>query len=737
MKRALTIALTLALWIPAAFAQRKQITLETIYDPATRVYFSGAVQSGFEWVDDSTFVWPKTNEKGELIEWERFDTKNGKATPFFDAARLERALQDAGVSESEAKSAARRRTQTFDAKKSAIVLEAAGDLFLYSLGKQTATRLTSTPRREEIPAFSPDGQRVAFVRGNDLFVVDLASGRERQLTTDGNDHILNGRLDWVYEEEVYGRGKKAGYWWSPDSKRIAFLQLDETPVPTSTLVDHVPYHPKVDAYTYPNAGDPNPRMKLMIAPAGGGAIVTVDDERYSAIDHLIVRVGWNRDGSALTYEVQNREQTWLDLNSANPQSGSNRTLFRDATQAWIEPNDNPEFLPDGSFLWQSERSGYRHLYLYSADGKLVRQITNGNWEVRDLHGYDEKTQMVYFSGTERSPIGLDVYRIRLDGTGLQRISEKPGTHAAKFNPSKSLFIDNWSDVNTPNQARLHNADGSLVKIVSENLVSALAEYDLPRPELLQVKARDGFVMEAMMIRPSSFEPARKYPVYEYHYGGPHAQEVLNSWRGSLMQFLQLVANQGIVVWLCDNRSASGKGIVSAWPIYKHFGEVELRDMEDGLAWLKANPWIDGSCIMTNGWSYGGFMTTYALTHSKSFIAGIAGGTVSDWRDYDSIYTERYMLMPQNNPDGYRNSSPRWSAKELHGNLLLIHGTIDDNVHLQNTMQLVDELEKAGRPFEMKLYPRSQHGVRDPVLLLDLQRTELEFIRKNLLRAGGR
>lgn len=732
MKRALAVVFLFALALPA-FAQRKQITLETIYNPTTKVYLSGAVQNGFEWLDDSTFIWPRTNEKGDLLEWERFDTKSGKVTPFFDAAKLEHALVDAGVSEGEAKSAAHRRFQNFDAKKSAIAIEAAGDLFVYSLTKQTATRITSTPEAEEVPTWSPDGQRLAYVRGNNLFVADVTSGRERQLTTDGSAEILNGRLDWVYDEEVYGRGTKIGYWWSPDSRRIAFLRLDEHPVPASTIVDRVPYHPKAEVQRYPNAGDPNPLVKLMIAPAAGGTLVTVNDEKYSAIDHLIVRVAWNRDGSALTYMVQDREQTWVDLNSANPADGAPKTLFRDSTKAWIAPEDNPEFLPDGSFLWESERSGWRHLYLYKSDGTLVRQVTNGDWEVRKLHGYDDKTHAIYFSATERSPIGLDVYKINLDGTGLQRISEKPGTHSATFNPSLTLFVDNWSDIDTPNQARLHRADGSLVKVVSENLVPALNEYDLPHPQFLQVKARDGFVMEAMMIKPSNFDASKKYPVYEYHYGGPHAPQVVNAWRGTQTQFLQLIANQGIVVWICDNRTASGKGAVSTWPVYKNFGDPELRDMEDGLAWLKSNPWIDGSRIMTYGWSFGGYMTTYAMTHSKDFIAGIAGGTVSDWRDYDSIYTERYMLMPQNNPEGYKKSSPRFSAKDLSGNLLLLYGAVDDNVHVQNTVQLVYELEKAGKPFELKFYPKQQHGVRDPVLLEDLQRTILDFAKKNLLR----
>jgi len=725
MKRALLPLLLLLLCLPA-FAQRKEITLESIYNPSTKVYFSGAVQSGFQWLDDATFIWPRTDQKGDVVEWQRFDVKTGKTQPFFDRAAFQKALTQAGVSDDDAKSAATSKSQNFDAKKSAMVVEAGNDLFLYSLGKQTATRLTSTPAAEELPAFSPDGQRVAFVRANDLFVVDIGSGKERQLTTDGSAEILNGILDWVYDEEIYGRGTKRGYWWSPDSKRIAFLHFDEHGVPTYPTVDTIPYHPVAEVYNYPKAGDANPHVKLMIAPAGGGEVVTVDNDRYAG-DILIVRVGWTGDGSRLTYQVQNREQTWLDLDTDD-----GRTLIHETTKTWVSALDNPAFLADGSFLWQSERSGFQHLYHYKADGTLIRQITSGDWEIGEFHGIDEKNAWIYFSSTERTNLGVDIDRVKLDGSGFQRLTGKAGTHAAKFSPSFAYFVDNWSDINTPNQARLHRADGSAVKVVDENLVPALADYNLPKPQFLQVKTRDGVMLDALIIKPSSFDPAKKYPVYEYHYGGPHAQQVTNAWKGQTMKFLQLIAQQGVVVWICDNRAASGKGAVSAWNLYKRFGEIELRDMEEGLDWLAAQPWIDGARIMTYGWSYGGFMTSYAMTHSKRFIAGIAGGTVADWRDYDSVYTERYMLMPQNNPDGYKSSSPRWSAKDLHGNLLLIHGAIDDNVHPQNTMQLVYELEKAQVPFRMKLYPKSQHGVRDLDLLYDLQKTILDYVKEQLL-----
>lgn len=726
MKRLL---LLLLLTLPL-FAQKKVITYEAIYDPVEKVNFSGTVMSGVEWLDDSTFMWPKRDEKGTFVEWRVYDVATGKDRTLFDRAKVQAALEATGLAADVAKDAATADAATFDAKKSAVVMDIGDDLYLYSLTRNTATRLTSAPGEEENPAFSPDGKKIAFIRDADLYVVDLA-GRERRLTTDGSAKILNGKLDYVYQEEVYGRGQWAAFWWSPDSTRLAFLQLDETPVPDVVITDHIPYHMKQETIAYPKAGDPNPRVKLFVTRASGGARTEMDTERYTGGEFLIVNVGWNRDGSALTYQVQNREQTWLDLVSASPSDGKGKTLFRETTQAWVDPIANPMFLEDGSFLWQSERSGFRHIYNYKADGTLVRQVTNGEWEVRDLHGVDKT--YVYFSGTERSVRDSDVYRVKLDGSGFQRLSENAGSHAATFNESMTRYVDRWNDIRTPDQVRLYTSDGKLTRVIDENRATLLGEYELPQPEFLQVKNRDGFVMEAMIIKPTNFDPSKKYPVYQFLYGGPHAQQVVNRWRGQGGLFLQLVAQQGIIVWMCDNKTASGKGAVSTWPVYKNFGETELRDIEDGITWLKQQPYVDGDRVLLNGWSYGGFMVSYALTHSKMFSAGIAGGTVADWRDYDSIYTERYMLMPQNNPEGYKKSSPRFAAKDLHGNLLLLHGTIDDNVHLQNTIQFAWELQQAGKPFEMMLYPKARHGVRDKKSVNHLNHVIFDFTKRNLLK----
>jgi dipeptidyl-peptidase-4 len=600
------------------------------------------------------------------------------------------------------------------------------------LNTDTAMRLTTDPAEEQEEDFSPDGRAISFVRGNDLYVFDLAGRRERRLTKTGGETNLNGRLDWVYEEEVYGRGNKRAYWWSPDSARIAYLSTDEKPVRNFPVVDHIPRAQVLENTPYPLAGDPNPLVRLGIVGAAGGETRWVDTASYQPTDLLVVRVAWSPDSRRVVYQAQNREQTFLDLNAADAASGKTTRLFQEKTKAWVEPvDDNPRWLADGSFLWRSERTGWLHLYHYAADGRLIKQLTDGRWEVRGLDGVDEPGGWVYFHGTEHSHIAEHVYRVKLDGTGLARLTRTEGSHSASFNPTNTLFMDTWSDVNTPAQVRLHGADGSPVRVVEENRVAALGGYKLGKTEFLQVKTRDGFVMEAMMIRPPDFDPSKKYPVLEFTYSGPHAPQVKNGWGGSTYMWHQLLAQRGYIIWYLDNRTASGKGAESAWPVYKNFGPLELRDLEDGLGYLRTLPYVDGSRIGIWGWSFGGYMTSYALTHSRSYKLGIAGGTVSDWANYDSIYTERYMLTPEHNPEGYKAGGPLAAAANLSGKLLLIHGAIDDNVHVANTIQFVYALQQAGKQFDLMLYPKSRHGVTDPLLVSHMRRMMTDFILRNL------
>jgi dipeptidyl-peptidase-4 len=740
IRQTLPIALliaTTALAQPASPAPKKslrELTLENIYDPKKQVAFAGAPQSGFVWLDDKTIVWPRTDEKRKVVEQVVLDLETGKRRPLFDAAKLEAAAKKlTGVSEEEARDLPLQKAWTFSPDNRTTVVALSGDLYLYDLTSDSLTRLTEVTGEEQEASFSPDGKVVGFVRNNNIYVVDLATRRERQLTIDGNDDTLNGILDWVYQEEIYGRGTFKAYWWSPDSSRIAYIRLDERKVPRFTVVDHIPYGQTLELTPYPKPGDPNPIASLLTVPVGGGTPSTINTQKYDADEPLIVNVDWLPDSSAVVFQIQNREQTWLDVVRASVDASAPRLLFRETTKAWVERQENPVWLKDGSFLWLSERSGFNHIYHYAADGTLRRQVTNGQWEARTIHGVDASEQWIFFSGTERSVLGTDVYRVRIDGSGLQRLSDAAGQHMAVFNPSMTMYVETWTTLQRPARVAAYRADGALARVVDENESAALTQYTFARPEFVQVRARDGFVMEAIVIRPPDFNAAKKHPVYQHTYAGPHSQQVRNSWRGSEFLWWQFLASKGIVVFVLDNRTASGKGAQSAWPAYKRFGEQELRDLEDGAKWLASQPGIDGSRMLLNGWSYGGFMTTYAMTHSTVWSAGIAGGTVADWRDYDSIYTERYMLVPDHNKEGYEASSPRFAAKNLHGRLLMLHGLIDDNVHVQNTIQFGYELQKANIPFQLMLYPKSRHGVTDLQLIAHMRTTMWEFVEASLLR----
>ena len=727
----LSVSATLALWLAAAVSAQspaRPLSIDAIYDPGTRVDFSGAPPTGLEWMDDSTYL--QTRRTGGGVEWLKVDAASGRTSPLFDLSRMETALARLpDVTRQEATRYARSNDVVFNPTRTGMLVTIGTDLHFYDSTSGFATRLTNTPGAEEEASFSPDGQVVAFVRNNNLYVVDIGTRQERALTSDGGPQVLNGKLDWLYQEEIYGRGRFRGYWWSPDSTRLAFLQLDERPVPEYTVVDDIPYRPTVEVTDYPKAGDANPLVRLGVARVTGGSPVWMEQGSYVATDMLIVDVDWVPAPGAMdvTYQVQNREQTWLDLRVADATSGRSRRLLRETTGAWVNANGDPVWLEDGSFLWFSERSGFKHLYHYSPDGVLLRPVTTGRWDVRALHGVDQVQGLVYFAAGARRHIDTDVYRIRLDGTALTRLSKTDGTHRVNFSPSFTTYIDSWSNVTTPTQVRLHGADGRELRVIDENIVASLADYRLSTPEFVEVRARDGFVMDAMLIRPPDFDPTRRYPVYQLTYAGPGTALVRNQWGGSQYLYHQLLAQHGILVWVLDNRSASGKGAESQWPVYGNLGELELRDLEDGIDWLTQQPFVDPLRIVLHGWSYGGFMTAYALTHSTRWAAGIVGAPVTDWRNYDTVYTERYMKTPASNPDGYRKSAPRFAAANLHGRMLLIHGGIDDNVHRQNSEQFAYELQRAGKDFEMMIYPRQRHGFSDARVNKHLRQTMFDFI----------
>jgi dipeptidyl-peptidase-4 len=403
-------------------------------------------------------------------------------------------------------------------------------------------------------------------------------------------------------------------------------------------------------------------------------------------------------------------------------------LFRETSKAWVEDPGAPVFLKDGSFLFFSERSGWKHFYHYGADGKLKKQLTAGPWEAQAINRVDEKGGWIYFSGTRDNPIASNFYRVKLDGTGLERLTRTPGEHRASVSPSGAFFIDSWDSHQAPPRVQLQRTDGTVVRNIDTNPVRALEEYKLGKFEMVHIQTPDGFTLEGSLLKPADFDPQRRYSVWFMTYGGPHTPTIHDGWAGGRARD-QALANLGFLVFRCDPRSASGKGAVSTWTAYRQLGVQELKDIETAIHWLIANhPYVDPTRIGMSGHSYGGFLTSYAMTHSKLFAAGIAGAPVTDWHNYDTIYTERFMNTPQENPEGYKVTSVVKAAANLHGRLLILHGLMDDNVHLQNSAQLILALQRADKDFDVMVYPQSRHGIFGS----HYQRLTLDFMKRHLL-----
>lgn len=619
----------------------------------------------------------------------------------------------------------------------ALLLKGQNDLWLVDVSSGRKKRLTDDPEEEEEPAFSPAGGRVAFVKRGNLYALDLRTGSLQQFTRDGNESVLNGKLDWVYEEELAQRASGRSYAWSPDSKKIAYLTLDDNPVPQYPLISYLGVHAGLSQERFPQAGDPNPAPSFHVVSIERGE---TESWRVPLHDRNAEYFGpsssWTSDSAAVSVLTLNRAQNELTVHLWKPDSGEDRELLREKDPYWINSLDPPQFLEDGRrFLWLSERDGWLHLFLYGLDGKLLKQLTTGNWLIdhpafsdAPLFQVDEKSGWVYFAATEQDPRERQIYRVRLDGSGFEHLTKEPGSHSFDLSGDGDFFIDIFSDVKTPPQARLLKADGTFVATLDAPS-NHLREYALGQTQFVEVKTADGATLYARLLKPADFDSKKKYPVIIDIYGGPHAQLVQNRW-GTTSLLDQLFGQEGYLVWSLDNRGSWGRGHAWESAIFKNMGRHELEDQLAGVAHLKSLSYVDPKRLGIWGWSYGGYMTLYALTHAPEvFKCGAAGGPVTDWKYYDSIYTERYMRTPRENPDGYKSSSPLEAADKLKARLLLIHGTDDDNVHMQNTMNFIEALVKARRPFELYIQPGQKHGFRGDTVRTYLTQRLLEFFKQ--------
>jgi dipeptidyl-peptidase-4 len=615
-----------------------------------------------------------------------------------------------------------------------------GDLFLLDLAAARFTRLTKTGAEEQSPGFSPDGRRVAFVRSNDLYVVELDTLAETRVTRDGSETTLNGTLSWVYWEEIFGR-RDIGYWWSPDSRALAYLQTDESPVGMSYYVDFRPDSaPRLIKQRYPKAGTPNPRVRVGVAEVGGAATVwlNINDRPFE----YVLRVKWLPDGRRLSVQTLTRDQHESGLYFASRETGVATRILTETDPAWVNVHDDLHFLADGRhFLWASERDGYYHLYRYTLDGRLVNQVTRGAWALASsgggvfwvrqaVTGIDEAGGWVYFTALERSSVERHLYRVRLDGSGMTRLSAEPGTHRVSMSADSRFYLDNFSDIRTLPSLTLRRADGTRQTVLAAPRPELIARFDVQYPELLTIPASDGFQMPARLLKPKDFRADRRYPVIMYIYGGPSAPSVANSWQGGLL-LDQLFLAEGFILLTVDNRAATGISKKLENTIFKGAFEPETADLLDVVRWLKRQPWVDGARVGVWGWSGGGTMTLSLMTRSKEFKAGISGAPVTDWRYYDTKWAEALVGLPAENPEGYERSSLVRRAGDLHGRLLLVHGTYDDNVHPQNTQAFADALVQSGKLFEQMIYPMRKHGISDRAGAMHLQRTMLDFWKRHL------
>ena len=706
----------------------KELTIEAIFKDAGIL---GRAPETIKWSPDGMKVaFVQRDDSGERGALYFVDVTTGRRAVLVSSEKLSTLAPSTSTIKDERKKEAVQRYSIaayhWSPDSKHLLFDSQGALWLFTLDTGTAVQITSSSEPFGDPKFSPEGSRISYVRNHNLYVRELEKGNERALTKDGKEDLLNGEVDWVYQEELY---TNSNYFWSPDGRQVAFLQMNEKEVPSYPITDWIPLHATVDQQKYPQPGDANPEVRLAVVNSDGGKLkwITVSGANTGSLplggnsNVLIPRFGWVRNG-LLWAMVLNRVQDRLDLYFIEVNSGKWKLIMTESTDAWIDMHPEVDFhiLASGDrYLWISWRDGHNHIYVYqfdkndplSSEGKVVGQLTNGNWEVESIDGVDEQRGIVYFSANEGDWRQKNVFAVGLDGKNFRRISKENGWHSADFDPKNmQYYVDTYSALTTPPSISLCTIDGRCKAFWNARSVAA---YNLLTPKFVDFKAADGATtLEGVILLPQSgpMMANGKAPLILNPYGGPGAQTVRDAW-GTIGFFDQILARQGFAVLKVDNRGMANRGKAFALPIKHNMGEVELADQLAATKQaLQQFPQLDGNRVGFWGWSYGGYFTLFALEHTDMFKGGVSVAPVTDWRNYDSIYTERYMGLPKENEDGYKKSSPVNFAADLRGKLLEIHGTGDDNVHMQNTIQMVNSLIYAGKPFNLMLYPRKTHGI---------------------------
>jgi dipeptidyl-peptidase-4 len=697
----------------AQTAPTEPLTIEAMFQPGG---LGGRGPEFTEWSPDGTRLsFVQRDEKGERGELWYQDPATGEKKVLVSAEKLASLAPDVNKVKNEREKERLTRyhvaAYVWGPDSNHLIFDSQGQLWLYDLGSQTAVQFTSAPDPSGDPKFSPDGNRVAFVRKHNLYVRPISGKGEKQLTKDAGDNLLNGDIDWVYAEEL---GVRSNYFWSPDSKQIVFLHMDETNVPTYPITDWMPTHPTVDQEKYPQVGDPNPVVKLGVADAASGKVRWIS--LTSDADTYIPRFGWAADG-VVWAEVLNRTEDKMHLHLVDAKSGRSRIVLTESTPgAWIDfEHVEVRFLKSSArFLWPSWRDGNMHLYLYSfdkqdplgADAKLERQLEQGEYEVLGIEGVDEAAGAVFFAANKGDPRQIQLFSVQLDGSGLKALTTDEGEHFADFSDDGKHYTHTFFGPATSPTTSMCAVGGPCHLVWKAR--DEVAEYGLRAPKYLEFKAEDGTTLYGRLLLPPDSSASRKIPLIVNIYGGPAAQMVTKRLPDA---FDEILARKGFAIFAVDNRGTPGRDRKFQTATRHQFGAIELKDQLTALDQLLAQyPQLDKDRIAIWGWSNGGSMTLYAMTHSDRFCAGVAVAPVTNQTNYDTIYTERYMGLLNDDKEGYAMSDVTKSADKLHGALLLVHGTSDDNVHFQNSIQMIDALIKAGKQFRLMIYPNKTHSI---------------------------
>ncbi len=685
--------------------QKKNITLEDIWAKGT--FRSNSVQQ-INWMKDGAFY--SALETDKIVKHQVTD--GAAVETLFDAGTSVENLGKKVAIEDYALSADEQKILISTESEPIYRRSSREENFVYDLKTKKLEQL-SKGGKQMFATFSPDGSKVAFVRQNNMYMVDLATMIEKQITTDGKwNHILNGACDWVYEEEFsFARA----FQWSPDSKKIAFISFDETKVPEYNMQTWGKLYPVDYKYKYPKAGEANSIVTVSIFNLTDSKTVKVDIGKET--DQYIPRIRWTNDANVLSLNRLNRLQNKMEILHAEASTGKTFVILTEESKTYVDVEnfaDDVYYLADNkSFIMSSEKDGFKHLYQYDMFGKLIRQITTGNWEVADFYGIDEKSKTLYFTSMEMSNIERQLFSISLDGKLKKQLTSAKGMNSANFSKDFKFYILQNTASDSPLKVSLHKAPtGQLVKVLEDNaaLRKKLEDYNIAPKEFMTIKTSENIELNAWMIKPTDFDPKKKYPVFMFLYGGPGSQQVLNQFDASNGMWFQHLAQKGYIVACVDNRGTGGKGADFKKCTYLNLGKLEVKDQIEAAKYWGSLPYVDKGRIGIFGWSYGGYMSSNCLFQGVDYFkTAIAVAPVTNWRFYDTIYTERFLRTPQENATGYDENSPVTYAKNLKGNFLLVHGTGDDNVHFQNSVSLEDALIKANKQFQSFYY------VQNPII----------------------